>query len=96
MAYKRQLKPPGTYLQITVSDNGIGMDDATLRHIFEPYFTTKVTGSGLGLAATIGIIDRYRGGIRVASEPTIGSTFTLIFPISTDTTYFSSWPAIAP
>ncbi len=73
---------PGRYVYLKVIDNGIGMDAATLARIFEPYFTTKKRGSGLGLSATLGIVQKCQGGLKVESMPGVGTTFTLLFPAS--------------
>jgi len=74
--------PPGRYVTLEVHDDGVGMDEALLSRIFEPFFTTKSTGRGLGLAATQGIVRGHRGGLRVVSAPGAGTTFTLLFPAS--------------
>jgi CheY-like chemotaxis protein len=71
--------PPGLYVELTVRDNGAGMDEATRSRIFEPFFTTKRTGRGLGLAATQGIVRGHRGGLKVESQPGAGTTFTVLF-----------------
>jgi signal transduction histidine kinase len=71
---------PGTYAFLEVRDNGPGMDDETLRRIFNPFFTTKHSGHGLGLAAVQGIVRGHRGALHVDSNPGSGSRFCVWFP----------------
>ncbi|MGB0592202.1 MAG: response regulator [Myxococcota bacterium] len=72
--------PAGSYVFLDVQDDGQGMDQATLSRIFDPYFSTKLAGRGLGLAAVVGIVHSLGGAIRVISAPGKGSTFTVLFP----------------
>lgn len=72
--------PVGHYVVLQVSDTGMGMDQTTLNSIFEPYFTTKATGTGIGLSTTLGIIHTYQGIMQVFSTPDVGSTFRVFFP----------------
>ncbi|GIW01781.1 PAS domain-containing sensor histidine kinase [Roseiflexus sp.] len=72
----------GTYAALSVSDNGCGMDAATLERIFDPFFSTKFIGRGLGLPATLGIVRGHHGAIHVASAPGEGTTVTVFLPIA--------------
>ena len=65
---------------ISVSDTGIGMDEETLLHLFDPFYTTKKHGSGLGLAIAHTIVKNHHGAIRVQSVPHQGTTFEVILP----------------
>jgi signal transduction histidine kinase len=73
---------PGRYAFIEVRDNGNGMDDDTLQRIFNPFYTTKPSGHGLGLAAVQGIVIGHRGALRVDSRPGWGSRFCVWFPLA--------------
>ncbi len=72
----------GSFAVLEVADNGPGMDDHTRARIFEPFFSTKATGRGLGLAAVVGIIRGHRGAILVDSAPGRGTTFRVFLPLA--------------
>lgn len=73
---------PGKYIEITLSDTGEGMDNATIQKIFDPFFSTKATGhgTGLGLAMVYGIIVNHGGAISVQSTPMHGTLFSIFLP----------------
>ena len=71
---------PGKKLVLEVSDTGFGMDAETVSRIFEPFYSTKFVGRGMGLAAVRGIVESHDGLIRVTSEAGKGTTFSLTFP----------------
>ncbi len=73
---------PGDFVFVEVRDTGTGMDATTQRRIFDPFFSTKFTGRGLGLAATLGIMRGHRGAIHVYSEVNNGTSIKLHFPAS--------------
>lgn len=75
--------PPGDYAGLEVSDSGKGMDADTLARIFDPFFSTKFTGRGLGLAAVLGIVRGHAGALQVTSSPGAGTTFRLFLPVAT-------------
>ncbi len=79
---REQELPPGAYVSITVTDNGLGMDNITLARVFEPFFTTKDfgKGSGLGMAMVYGFVKQSGGNARIGSSPGKGTAVTLLLP----------------
>lgn len=72
----------GKYVKITIKDEGTGIPEEYIKKIFDPYFTTKPKGSGLGLATAYSIVTKHGGTIMVDSKPGSGSTFTIFLPAS--------------
>ncbi|MGM0597509.1 MAG: hybrid sensor histidine kinase/response regulator [Myxococcota bacterium] len=72
---------PGEYAFVEISDSGVGIDKEDLHKIFDPFFSTKFVGRGLGLAAVMGIIKGHNGSINIYSEPEEGTTFKVLFPV---------------
>jgi len=81
---KIEAKKDTEKVMVTISDNGCGMDEETLKNIFDPFYTTKDIGegTGLGLSITHGIIEEHNGTVSVSSQANKGTTFTISFPIA--------------
>jgi signal transduction histidine kinase/ActR/RegA family two-component response regulator len=84
----------GDYLVLTVTDNGEGMSAETQARIFDPFFTTKFAGRGLGLAAVLGIVRGHKGAIDVRSEPAVGTTFTILLPVTSQAAVATETPSV--
>jgi len=74
-------RPELLMIRVSVSDTGVGISPEVLPRIFEPFFTTKEDGTGLGLAISFEIIKSLGGEITVASQPNVGTTFTVALPL---------------
>jgi signal transduction histidine kinase len=72
--------PVGNYYRLQITDNGCGISPDNLARLFEPYFTSKRNGMGLGLASTLNIIQAHRGVVDVKSQVNVGTTFFITFP----------------
>ena len=83
-ARQHPVAKPGHYILLAFSDDGCGMAEETLRHMYEPFFTTKVVGrgTGLGLATVYGIVKHHEGCIDVKSRPGEGTRFEIYLPAS--------------
>jgi PAS domain S-box-containing protein len=86
----------GDHLWISVSDTGAGMTPDVLDHIFEPFYSTKKTGTGFGLSNVAGIIKEYQGDVRVSSIPGQGTTFELYLPLRKESAAPATSAASAP
>jgi PAS domain S-box-containing protein len=87
--------PPGHYVLLTVSDTGLGMDSDTQARVFEPFFSTKGEGTGLGLSMAYGIVKQSRGHIFVDSAPGKGACFSIYLPVTQEEEAAASAPVFA-
>jgi signal transduction histidine kinase len=76
------VRSDGHFAEITLKDNGKGMDKATLARLFDPFFTTKEAGTGLGLSVSYRIIRNHNGSIRVDSTEGSGTSFLIYLPLA--------------
>ncbi|MFC2038995.1 PAS domain S-box protein [Chloroflexota bacterium] len=86
----------GKYVEIAIEDHGTGIPREHLQRIFEPYFTTKQKGSGLGLATSYSIIKNHGGCLTVESEPDVGTTFHIYLPASNKTVLMKEDQVVQP
>ena len=75
------VKPDGRFVRIDVSDTGAGIPPEMIDRIFEPFYSTKGEGTGLGLSMVKQIMDNHSGQVRVKSEEGKGTTASLLFPV---------------
>lgn len=89
---------PGSYILLTFKDSGCGMSDETLRHIYEPFYTTKAVGhgTGLGLATVYGIVKQHEGYIEARSQVGTGTSFLIYIPVTSDELALNNAKASTP
>jgi PAS domain S-box-containing protein len=85
----------GAYVYLEIADTGAGMTPDTLNRIFDPFFSTKFTGRGLGLAAVMGIVRAHKGLIRIRTAPGEGTSFRVLFPLLAGPAAKEEKPAMA-
>lgn len=86
----------GPYVKVSIQDHGMGIQPEHLSKIFDPYFTTKQTGSGLGLSTSFSIIKNHDGHIIVQSQPGVGTTFSIYLPASFEPLTPGEAPGVVP
>ena len=86
---------PGEYVLVSVTDTGIGMSKEVLEHVFEPFYTTKDIGTGLGLSMVYGFIKQSGGHVRIHSDPGLGTTIELYLQRLTDSAAIAATKAVA-
>lgn len=84
---------PGEYVFLEVCDSGCGMDEPTNEKIFEPFFSTKFAGRGLGMATVLGIVRGHHGAIMVSTTPGQGTTVRVLLPLEVVTSFNAAKPA---
>ncbi len=82
----------GHYVSLTVEDSGKGMDEATRKRIFEPFFSTELEGRGLGMASVYGIVKNHNGFIFVDSKKSMGTVIRIYFPAESSSPALSHEP----
>lgn len=92
--YLGKLIPPGWYACLEVTDNGSGMSDETYNRIFEPFYTTKFTGRGLGMSAILGIVTTQGGNLQLFSQVGKGTTFKVYLPLLNSDSAFHEAPSL--
>jgi PAS domain S-box-containing protein len=83
--YQNSDLPTGRQVYLEVSDTGIGMDKETTGKIFDPFFSTKFIGRGLGMASTLGILQKHNAAIKIDSNLGAGTTIRILFPLAEKT-----------
>jgi len=79
--YLGQAITVGSYICLEVTDSGCGMDDETKQRIFEPFYTTKFVGRGLGMSALLGVVTSHKGALQLSSQPDKGTTIKVYLPV---------------
>jgi PAS domain S-box-containing protein len=81
----------GDEVELSISDTGVGMSDDVMAKIFEPYFTTREDGTGIGLTLVYKVVKEHMGDISVVSQPGKGSSFSLLFPVPQREQHLIDW-----